>query len=61
MGPPEEVDEEEPAREEMSGEVGVDDIGWLLLGGKVSQERVRRHDCRIIENEVGWSGSWVEV
>ena len=61
MGPPDEVDEEELASEWTSGDVGVDVMGWLLLGGRVSHERVRRHDCLIIENEVGRSGSWVEV
>lgn len=41
------------------GEVG-EDVG-ADEGGSVSQERVRRHDCRTMENEVGESGSWVEV
>jgi len=30
-------------------------------GGRVSQESVRRHDCRTMEKEVGASGSCVEV
>jgi hypothetical protein len=63
MGPPEEVPV--PARPEekgllMKGEVG-EEVNCVEDGGKVSQERVRRQDCRIIEKEVGASGSWVEV
>lgn len=42
---------------EMKGEGGVEFDVELEEGGNVSQDSVRRHDCRIIENEVGWRGS----
>jgi hypothetical protein len=45
----------------MNGEVGLEVVDWLVFGGRVSQESVRRQDCRIIEKEVGARGSWVEV
>ena len=64
MGPPEDVLGVEGPLENgllSKGEEGEDVIGWLLEGGRVSQERVRRQDCRIIEKEVGVRGSWVEV
>jgi hypothetical protein len=64
MGPPEEVPIPPAGLEEngllRKGEVG-EDVNWFEDGGRVSQERVRRQDCRIIEKDVGASGSWVEV
>ena len=60
IGPPDEVE----APGELvwdNGLVGVEGEGWLPLGGNVSQERVRKQDCRIMEKELGWRGSWVEV
>lgn len=39
----------------------VGDEYWVEEGGRVSQERVRRQDCRTIEKEAGASGSWVDV
>ena len=44
----------------MDGEEG-EVADELLEGGSVSHDKVRRQDCRIIENEVGASGSFVEV
>ena len=41
-----------------------DDMGALLVaeaGGRVSQDRVRRHEARRMEKEVEEMGSWVEV
>lgn len=63
MGPPEEV--LVPAGPEqkgllMRGEVG-EEVNCVEDGGRVSHERVRRQDWRIIEKEMGASGSWVEV
>lgn len=65
MGPPEDVefDDVEEGRVEngllMNGEVG--EVGDAVVcedeGGRVSQERVRRHDCRIMLKDVGVSGS----
>jgi hypothetical protein len=63
MGPPEEVPVAAGPGEKglfMKGDVGKD-VNWLEDGGRVSQERVRRQDWRIMEKEVGASGSWVEV
>ena len=45
----------------MKGEVGVEAVEEFPDGGRVSQDRVRRHDCRIMEKEVGARGSWVDV
>jgi hypothetical protein len=42
---------------ERKGDVGVELDVELEEGGSVSQDSVRRHDCRIMENEVGWRGS----
>lgn len=53
-----EVGEDE--KEFMNGDVGEDE-DCVEDGGRVSQDRVRRQDCRIRENDVGPSGSWVEV
>jgi hypothetical protein len=39
---------------EVGEEVGAED------GGSVSKDSVRRQDCRIVENELGDRGSWVE-
>lgn len=44
----------------MKGGVG-EEVGCVDEGGKVSHERVRRQDCRMIENEAGVRGSCVEV
>lgn len=44
----------------MSGEVGDELEDWLE-GGRVSHERVRRQDCRMIEKDVEERGSWEEV
>ena len=52
MGPPEVALGE-------SGEEGAEED--CVVGGRVSQERVRRQDCRIREKEVGSRGSCVEV
>lgn len=57
MGPPEEVAEGVLVCRPV-GEVGEE---GELDGGRVSQESVRRQDCRIMEKERGWSGSWVDV
>lgn len=62
MGPPDGMDmllEKEVLRK---GDVGEElRLGWMVEGGRVSQERVRRQDCRRMEKEDGWRGSWVEV
>lgn len=55
------ADEEERKGLLMNGEVGVEAVEEFPEGGRVSQERVRRHDCRIMEKEVGARGSWVDV
>jgi hypothetical protein len=63
IGPPEDVPVPAGPEEKgllVKGEVG-DDIDWYEDGGRVSQERVRKHDCRIMEKEEGESGSCVEV
>jgi hypothetical protein len=39
----------------------VGEVYCVEEGGRVSQERVRRQDCRTMEKEAGASGSWVEV
>lgn len=39
----------------------VGEVCCVEEGGRVSQERVRRQDCRTMEKEAGASGSWVEV
>jgi hypothetical protein len=44
----------------MNGDVG-EEVNCVEEGGRVSQERVRRQDCRIMENDVGARGSWVDV
>lgn len=44
----------------INGDVGEDE-DCAEDGGRVSQDRVRRQDCRIREKEVGPSGSCVEV
>ncbi len=44
----------------MKGKVG-EEVNCVEDGGRVSQESVRRQDCRIIEKDVGARGSWVEV
>lgn len=54
MGPPEAENAEEGPGE--SGEVG-EGLRVLGDGGRVSQERVRRQDCRTREKEMGASGS----
>lgn len=46
---------------EMNGEEGVELGVGFEDGGRVSQERVRRQDWRIIEKEVGCRGSCVDV
>ena len=64
MGPPEVLDVEEGPLENglfMKGDVGLEVMDWLVFGGRVSHERVRRQDCRIMEKDVGARGSWVEV
>jgi hypothetical protein len=63
MGPPEEVLVPAGPEEKgllMRGEVG-EEVNCAEDGGRVSHERVRRQDWRIMEKEVGASGSWVEV
>jgi hypothetical protein len=63
MGPPDEVPVPAGPEEKgllIKGEVG-EEVNWLEDGGRVSHESVRRQDCRIMENEVGARGSWVEV
>lgn len=63
MGPPEEVPVPAGPHEKgllIKGEVG-EEVNWLEEGGRVSHERVRRQDWRIMEKEVGARGSWVEV
>ena len=63
MGPPDEVPVPAGPEEKgllMKGEVG-EEVNWVEDGGRVSHERVRRQDCRIMEKEVGASGSCVEV
>lgn len=64
MGPPEEVLVLVLELEEkgfVRGEVGEVVVFCVDEGGRVSQERVRRQDCRIMEKDVGASGSWVET
>lgn len=61
MGPPEVEFEEEPEEELfMYGDVG-EEVNCVDDGGRVSHESVRRHDCRIMENEPGARGSCVDV
>jgi hypothetical protein len=62
MGPPEVEVEEGPVENGlfMRGDVG-EEVDCVEDGGRVSQERVRRQDCRIMEKEVGARGSCVEV
>jgi hypothetical protein len=63
MGPPEEVLVPDGPEEKgllRKGEVG-EEVNCVEEGGRVSQERVRRQDWRIMEKEVGASGSWVDV
>lgn len=63
IGPPEvEVAEDGPEEKGllMNGEVG-EEVLWVEDGGRVSQDKVRRHDCRIMEKEADERGSWVEV
>ena len=62
MGPPEEVDPVGPVEKGLliKGEE-VGEANWLEEGGKVSQERVRRQDCRTMEKDAGARGSCVEV
>lgn len=61
MGPPEALDEEEPDGNWLeNGEVG-DRVCCEWEGGMVSQARVRRQDCRMMEKEVGDAGSCCEV
>lgn len=60
IGPPEEVLVAAEKGLLMKGDVG-EEVNWFEDGGRVSQERVRRQDCRIMEKDVGASGSWVEV
>lgn len=60
MGPPDEVVVEEMRWEEKldtKGDEGVVVGVGFEDGGRVSQDRVRRHDCRIMEKEVGCRGS----
>jgi len=62
MGPPEEVPIPAGLEETelfSKGEVG-EDVNWVEDGGRVSHERVRRQDWRIMENDDP-KGSWVEV
>ena len=61
MGPPEDEDPVGPVEKGLcvKGEVG--EVYCVEEGGRVSQERVRRQDCRTMEKEAGPSGSWVEV
>jgi hypothetical protein len=62
MGPPEEVLPVGPEEKVlMNGEEGAEEVYWVEHGGRVSQVRVRRQDCRIMEKEVGARGSWVDV
>lgn len=59
IGPPEvEIAEDGPDENGlfMNGEVGEEVFG-VEDGGRVSQDRVRRQDCRTIENEFGDRGS----
>ena len=53
MGSPEEV---EFKFNELAEEKGFGDVGFEIVldeeGGWVSQERVRKQDCRIMEKEV---------
>jgi hypothetical protein len=62
IGPPEVEADEGPVENGllMKGDVG-EEVNCVDEGGRVSHERVRRQDCRMIEKEVGASGSWVEV
>lgn len=58
MGPPEDVpgDGEPPEKRLFMGEVG--EFAYCVEeGGRFSHERVRKQDWRIIENDVGNSGS----
>jgi hypothetical protein len=59
IGPPEEVPV--PADPVEKGLLrkgdGEDGVNWLEDGGSVSQESVRRQDCRISEKDAGTSGS----
>jgi len=61
IGPPDEVLVLPIGPEEkellMKGEEGAEDVYWVELGGRVSQVRVRKQDCRMMENEVGDKGS----
>jgi hypothetical protein len=61
MGPPEEVLVVDRGPEEkgllMNGDVGDVCEGVELEGGRVSQESVRRQDCRTTEKDVGARGS----
>jgi len=66
MGPQEEVlalevDGPEEKGLFVRGEVGEEVVNCVDDGGRVSHERVRRQDCRIMEKDVGARGSWVEV
>jgi hypothetical protein len=58
MGPPEVEAEAGPVEKGlfMKGDVG-EEVNCVEDGGRVSQERVRRQDCRIMEKEVGARGS----
>jgi len=62
MGPPEVEAEEGPVENGLfiNGDVG-EEVNCVEEGGRVSHERVRRHDWRIMEKDVGARGSWVEV
>jgi hypothetical protein len=62
MGPPEVEADEGPVEKGLcrNGDVG-EDVNCVEEGGRVSQDSVRRHDCRIIEKDAGARGSWVDV
>lgn len=64
MGPPEEVVADDGPEGKglllYKGEVG-EEVFSCVDGGSVSQDRVRKQDCRMIEKELGAKGSWVEV
>jgi hypothetical protein len=61
IGPPEAEFAEGPEENGLPGKGEVGEDVWDEDGGRVSQERVRRQDWRIMEKEVGETGSCVDV
>lgn len=65
MGPPEVEVVEEVCMLDAKDELRKGEDGTAVVcmdeGGSVSQDRVRKQDCRIMEKDCGASGSCVEV